>query len=59
MLFAKCKFGGESMKIVIGDVLRRRKGWHSAFGRTACVRGKTLKGGRFAVLTRKGAKAPS
>jgi hypothetical protein len=26
-----------------------------AFGRTACVCGKTLKGGRFAVLTRKGA----
>jgi hypothetical protein len=30
-----------------------------AFGRTACVCGKTLKGGRFIVLTRKGAKAPS
>jgi hypothetical protein len=30
-----------------------------AFGRTACVCGKTLKGGRFAVLTRKGAQAPS
>jgi len=29
-----------------------------AFGRTACVCGKTLKGGRFAVLTRKGAQAP-
>jgi hypothetical protein len=30
-----------------------------AFGLTACVCGKNLKGGRFMVLTREGAKAPS
>jgi hypothetical protein len=29
-----------------------------AFGRSTCICGKTLKGGRFAVLTRKGAKSP-